>query len=1071
MEVRLLGPVGVWTEAGAMLPRRRQECQVLAALALDAGRLVLADVLLDRVWGVDPPAQARRCLYTHVSRIRALLETDRDGPDTPIRLVRHSGGYLLDADPERVDLLRLRSLSEEANAAPSAQARSALLREAISLWRGEPLAGLPGEWFAAVRQGAWDQYLSAAAALADLEVELGRPESAITDLQNLVADHPLVENLTAALMRALLAAGRRAEALECYATLRRRLVDELGIEPGWDVQAVHRAVLRGDQAIAGTRPQAGPVRDVPGQGTSGQSTPGQGVPGQEAPGQGGPGAVGSVTRARSTPRPVPRQLPGDVHGFTGRVTELAALDALLLPALVGPTAPADPAASTAVTIATVSGTAGVGKTALCVQWANRALPRFPDGQLYLNLRGYDPDQPMQAGEGLAGLLTGLGLAAHDIPLGEAERAARFRTETANRRMLLLLDNASSPEQVRPLVPGPGCAVIVTSRDALTGLVARDGAWRLELDLLPPPDAVALLRRLIGARADAEPEATGRLAEQCSRLPLALRLVAELANARPGVPLHELADQLDDHRRRLDRLDAGGDSRTAVRSVFSWSVSQLPEPIARAFGVLGSHPGPDFDHYAAAALLELDVLETERILDRLVRAHLVQVTERGRYGMHDLLRAYAQELTRSAEPPDASQAGQPCDRHPRAALQRLLDYYLLAVARAVDTVFPSDNVPSPDVPPAGIALPALSDPGRARAWLDAELPALVSASGFAAVHGWDTFPVRLSPQLFRYVTDGRLHEGLVIHHQARDAAIRLGDPLGQARALNGLGAVYWLLGRYQDAIRDFEDALRLFRDAGDVRGQMRVLGNLGAVEERMGRHREAAEHLLQALELPREPVTEHHRANVMINLGILENRLGRPAVAMDHQSRALEIYRMTGDRGDQAYALNNLGDVAAGMGDLETATRYLDEAVTLCRDAGERSGEAYATLSLGDVAYRRRDLASAEQLHADAIAIFRELGDAYGQCWCLNSLGETAIARDAPAEAAGRHAAALDIAAGTDAADQQARAHAGLGHAHRTGGDPQLAREHYRAAIGLYRELGRPEAEELQPLLAPLSSSP
>ncbi|MPZ29228.1 MAG: AfsR family transcriptional regulator, partial [Micromonosporaceae bacterium] len=285
-----------------------------------------------------------------------------------------------------------------------------------------------------------------------------------------------------------------------------------------------------------------------------------------------------------------------------------------------------------------------GKTALAVHWAHRVRDRFPDGQLYVNLRGYDPDQPVAPADALARFLTGLGVAGPDVPLELEDRAARYRSEVAGRRMLVVLDNAATVEQVRPLLPGTGkCLVAVTSRDSLAGLVAVDGAHRLDLDLLPPRDAVALLRRLVGERVDAEPEAALTLVDQCARLPLALRVAAELAASRPAVPLAELVAELSDRQRRLELLDAGGDPHAAVRVVFSWSIRRLSPETARTFRLLGLHPGPDFDPYAAAALADTTLEQAGRELEQLVRAHLIHTTAPARYAMHDLLRIYAIQL--------------------------------------------------------------------------------------------------------------------------------------------------------------------------------------------------------------------------------------------------------------------------------------------------------------------------------------------------------------------------------------------------------------------------------------------
>jgi hypothetical protein len=416
-------------------------------------------------------------------------------------------------------------------------------------------------------------------------------------------------------------------------------------------------------------------------------------------------------------RVVPAQLPADVHGFVGRTEQLARLDRLL----VGSAAKAP----TAVVISAVSGTAGVGKTALAIHSAHRVRDRFPDGQLYVNLRGYDPDRPMHAADALAGFLTALGVPGPDIPLEVNERAARYRTETTGRRMLVVLDNAASVDQLRPLLPGTGsCAVVVTSRDSLAGLVAVHGAYRLDLDLLPETDARTLLRRLIGPRVDAEPAAVATLADQCARLPLALRVAAELASSRPTTPIADLVGELADQQRRLDLLDAGGDPHAAVTTVFSWSLQHLNAAAERGFRLLGLHPGPDLDSYATAALLDADLDQARRVLGHLARAHLIFATGPGRYGMHDLLRAYAVQLA----------SAQDTGTESWDASTRLLTYYVATAAAAMDLLHPAEPPKRPTVPQASTPTPDLPDPDRARAWLDTHRPCLTAIAGYAAARG-------------------------------------------------------------------------------------------------------------------------------------------------------------------------------------------------------------------------------------------------------------------------------------------------------------------------------------------------
>lgn len=625
---QLFGPVKFIVQGDRIDLGPAKQRTVLAALLTDAGRLVTWSALVDRVWDQAPTTDARNVLYTYVNRIRRLLERAHaaGGPETA--LVRRAGGYVLEVDPERVDLHRFRRLVATAYDRRCSDAdRSGLLREALGLWDGTALADLPGAWAARTRETWSGQRLDAVTHWARAELRLGRHDEVIGPLRELVAEHPFAEPLVAVLMRALVAAGWDAEALDCYATVRARLVGRFGAEPGPELREVHETVLRRD------RDRAARVRSSP------------------------PSAGAA--------RPVPAQLPGDVPTFVGRERELSRLSDHLTGA-----------DRTTMVTYTVSGTAGVGKSALAVRWAHRVRETFPDGQLYVNLRGHDVEPPVPADAALAGFLSALGVAGQDVPEEVDERAARYRTEISGRRMLILLDDALSVEQVRPLLPGtPSCVVVVTSRDSLAGLVALHGAHRLELDPLPAGDATALLSALIGGAADADPEAVSVLAGQCARLPLALRVVAELSTARQPVSLAELAGRLSDRRRRLDLLDAGGDPRAAVRTVFSWSYARLPADAARMFRLLGLHPGPDFDPPAAAALAGEPLERAHRLLDLLARAHLIRPASTGRYGMHDLLRAYATGLAH------AEDGRQECHE----GLTRLLDHDLAISPSALGTL--------------------------------------------------------------------------------------------------------------------------------------------------------------------------------------------------------------------------------------------------------------------------------------------------------------------------------------------------------------------------------------------------
>src|SRR5579875_2855134 len=608
--------------------------------------------------------------------------------------------------------------------------------------RGGPLADVDSELLA-LRQAPRlaELRLQALETRIDAELHLGRHAEVIAELGQLIGDHPLRERPRAQLMLALYRDGRQGEALAAYQAARQVLARELGIGPGAELRELHQRVLTGDPALAAPPTSAAPV-------------------------------------ARGTPV-VPRELPAPVTHFAGRAAELEALTGLLDRAghaghagcagCAGGAARAGSQAPATLVISAAGGTAGVGKTALAVHWAHQVAGRFPDGQLYVNLRG--DDRPVPPAEALAAFLRSLGVPDPEIPPEEAERAARYRSLLAGRTMLIVLDNAGSAEQVRPLLPGAAsCAVLVTSREALAGLVARDGAARLDLDLLPLPEAVGLLRDLVGGRVDADPAAAAMLAGQCARLPLTLRVAAELAAARPGVPLSALAAELAGHQRRPDRPATGA----PARAVFAWACRELDAGTVRAFRLMALCPGPDLDAYATAALIGSGPDEGRRVLGRLAAAHLAQPTGPGRYAQHDLVRAYAGDLA-TAQDGDS-------DRHD--ALTRLFGYYLAAAAAAMDTLFPARGHRRPPVP-SGLPVPPLADPAAALDWLDAHRAHLVAVAAHAATRGWPGHAVRLAAIVSRYVSGP---EAAVIHTSARDAAREAGDRGGEAAAASGLGVI-------------------------------------------------------------------------------------------------------------------------------------------------------------------------------------------------------------------------------------------------------------------------------------------
>src|SRR5580704_13279192 len=597
LRVGVLGPVMAWYGDQELPVGQPRQQAVLGILAMRANRVISRGELVDAVWGQDPPASAEGGIYTYVAGLRRVIEPNRSLRGPGRVLVSSGAGYVLHLVPGQPDAVAFEQdlgRSRQLRKAGDLSGAVVALNSALSLWRGIAFAGVPGPFAETERVRLGELRSAAAEERADVLLSLGRHEEVVPDLTAMVADNPLRERMRGLLMIALYRCGRHADALRVFAEGRRVLADELGIDPGSDLSRIHQQVLTADPALAAPDGPALVTLDADATGTT--SVLGDGRP--------RPRAEGMVT-------PVPAQLPLDAPGFSGRHEELSILQAMLPPksagaepSEAGPGAVGPGEASTVQTvpIVVISGTAGTGKTALAVRFGRQVAKRFPHGQLYVNLRGLDPaTPPMEPAEALRFFLDALGVPPYRIPAGTEGRAALYRSLLDGKRMLIVLDNARDVAQVRPLLPGsPGSLVVVTSRNAMTGLVAAEGAVPLTLDVLSDAEAHEMLGRRLGReRIAAEPEAADEIISSCARLPLALGIAVGRAASRPKRPLSGLAAELRDARGRLDVLEA--DAATNVRAVFSWSYDQLSETAARMFRLLGLHPGPGISLTAAASL--------------------------------------------------------------------------------------------------------------------------------------------------------------------------------------------------------------------------------------------------------------------------------------------------------------------------------------------------------------------------------------------------------------------------------------------------------------------------------------
>ena len=923
MEFGLLGPLVVRAGGSPLTVSAGKQRVLLAALLLRANEVVGAGELAQAVWEGRPPETSRVTLQNYVKRLRQAL-----GPLGYERIVTRPAGYVMEVMPGELDVTRFGELQAAAGRAARGgewDVVSARLGEALGLWRGRPLADVPsGVLAAGAVPRLSEMRLEALEARVEADLHLGRHREVVAEVRALAAAEPLRERLAELLMLALYRSGQQASALEAYRQVRRHLVEQIGIEPGPGLRELNQRILRSDRALLPAPP---PVNG--------------GVPPPPVV-----AARQSMAEAADVPLS-PEMLPAAAPDFTGRARELGELRALSGQVR----RPGGP-----VLITAIGGTAGVGKTALAVHWARRAAAEFPDGQLYVNLRGFGPADPLAPAEALRAFLDALGVSAARLPATLDGRQALYRSLLDGRRMLIVLDNARDPAQVRPLLPAtPTAMVLITSRSELASLVVTHGATAISLDVLTVAEAREMLTERLGAgRVAAEPEAADELIGLCARLPLALAITAARAVAHPGFTLAALAAELRDARGRLDALSTGEDA-TDVRAVLSWSYQNLQPPAARMFRLLGLHPGPEITAAAAASLAGTPLPETRRLLRELTRCHLLAEPAAGRYAFHDLLRAYAAEQATALDSDDDRQA----------ATGRMLDHYL-HTAHAAATAINSARG-TLDLSPAmlGAVPERLDGHEQAMAWFTAEHQVLLSVLGLAAEAGFDGTAWQLPWTLADYLQWQGQWDGLVaIQHTALAAAQRLSDAAAQANAHRSLGRACFGLRSWDDARSHLSQALELYVGLGDRVGQARCHISLGSVMERLGRHREALSHARHALALFDEAGNRPGQARALNNVGWYHALLGDHDRALTRSRQALALQRELGDRCGEANTWDTLGYSHHHLGQNAKATSCYQRAASLFAEIGDRTGQAETLIHLADAR-------SAVGSRRAAIAVWRE----------------------------------------------------------------------------------------------------
>lgn len=957
MEFGILGPLKVCRQGREIEIAAGKHRSLLAALLLRPNRTVPVADLITHLWGDAPPHDARATTQTYIGRLRRLLG---DG-----LIQTRSDGYLIVVSQHQLDASRFDGLVQYADACEDPRAARASLTEALALWRGPALADVPsGSLHLSEVPVLTERRMRAFERRIDLDLAAGRAGDLVGELRALTAEHPLRERFWIQLITALDRCGRRGEALRAYGEIRTHLADELGVDPGPELRDLHLAILRDGPAAQ--------------------------------PSSGGDSRL----------RTAPAQLPPEVAGFTGRDRELDLLDTLRA---------RTSGDRDATVVAVVFGMAGVGKTALAVRWGRRSRDRFPDGQLHVNLRGHSPCPPLPPLDALALILEGLGVPPGDIPTQIDAATALYRSVVARRRLLVVLDDAADPDQVRPLLPaGADCMALVTSRNRLDGLIARDGARPVFLDTLTPGESADLLVAVLGGeRVAAEPRAAATLAELSGRLPLAMRIAAANLLALPETAVSSYNALI--RSGGANAFAVPGDEQSCVRTAFDLSYERQAPGDRRLFRLVSLVPGPDVTAHAAAALAGVEVESAREALTRLTSAHLIGHRAAGHYGQHDLLRQYAVELTGREDDPAAR----------AAARRRLYRHYLDWADAAADLLYPQvvrlprtrERV-GPDA--------EFDDARAAVTWLDTERVNMVAAVARGAKHGPYTETWQLADTLRGYLWQRRfVTDWPAVAAGGLTAAEADGDGRAQAAARLSLGDLDLVLAQYPSAADHYALAAVLARDSGWLDGQGAAHGQLGLVHRSTSRPHLAAEQHLSALALYRRSGRQHGEAVCLGNLGVVYEELGLFEPAAEYTGQALDLFRLLGSAAGEANAQGNLGKLERLLGRLDIAEAHLTDALAQHRAAGQRSSEATALDELAALAHDRGQLDRARELATAALELATEIDDQFTALSALNTGARVQLHAGQPELAADLHRRAHELARKTGVRSLEADALIGL----------------------------------------------
>jgi DNA-binding SARP family transcriptional activator/tetratricopeptide (TPR) repeat protein len=988
VEFRILGPVELWANGQRHdLGSPKERC-VLSILLWRLGEPISTDALVDLVWGGNPPDRALTSLYAYVSRLRKVLK--RATGEDRAWLRRRSGYYALDADLGTVDLHQFRELRGQARAAVDHDddARAAvLLHEAEKLWRGTPLAGLSGTWAERVRKRLEEERLGVIRDRIKTELRLGRHAVLVGEISELAVQHPFDQELVEHLMVVLYRCGRQAEALETYRRTHHHLVSEVGSEPRSSLRALHQRMLAGDPALDQ--------------------------------------ALAPAVRREARPNSLPRDIP---H-FTGRAAELDELFGLI----------DAESGHGAVTVVAINGMTGVGKSTLAIHAAHLLGDRYPD-RFYLHLHTHDPiEDPIDPAAGLGTLLRTLGVPPEGIPGTLEERATLWRTRLANRRALILLDDADDPDQIRPLLPGsPGCLVLITCRRRMIGL---PGVFWLSLGTMQQDEAVSLFACIVGAERAYDHAAIAEVVRMCGYLPLAIQLAGGRLRHHPGWSITDLASRFSGGQHRLSEI-SGWDHEIA--SSLELSYRYLMSAHKKLFRQLALHPGTEFSVHAAAAAGNVSLAATEQALDSLLDHYLLEERGPGRYAFHDLIReyAYALSLREDSEP----------DR--RRAVHQMLDYYLCLVDRADRLVYPFHRRVDVQLNNIPANMPPLSNRDDSRKSVEIERANILRVMHYAARQGWPTHAALMPHVLVKFLDTWGFWEDAAI---ALRLAVRTwreaSDSTGEARALTELCFILGRTGGYVEALECADHALSIFRAQGDRVGEAEIRDCKGLILWQSSRYHEALTCHDEALATWRSINDRHGEADALSHGAIPLWHTSRYGDALKRFHQALALYREIGDIQGEGNSLNNIAEIQQHLGYYDEALDHYQQALIILRDIGNRQREAIMSNNIGNLCQRAGRYDESLKHYRKALSIYRDIGDRRCEADALNNIGAAFRRAGHHGEALIDHQKALVLAHELAEPYQEARAHCSIGDVHLQTGNYGAALDDYRSALELSRQIG------------------